>query len=107
MKIYKTAALVYGAGEPAYVFIDTIEYEGGLWLVPSWIEKPHEGYKTPERIVLMEKYLQAPPGIPADFVLGYPLSIEEGADQVPPEAITGPVVKNLPDTRVTIPKGIH
>jgi hypothetical protein len=52
MKIYKTAAYVITESEPGYVLIDTIEYEGKFWLVPMWVEKPLEGWKAPERLVL-------------------------------------------------------
>ena len=34
---------------------DTIEYAGGLWLVPSWINNPSTRKRTPIRIVRMDK----------------------------------------------------
>jgi hypothetical protein len=34
--------------------MDTIEFQGKLWLVPVWLESPTEGWKTPERIICLE-----------------------------------------------------
>ncbi len=115
MKIYKTAALVYDKRKPkvlGYVLIDTIEHEGKFWLVPSWIEKPLEGWKEPEQIILLDSlpHLKVSPdlSIPdSDFVLGYLIPTSELNDQnqipLPDEA----VVINSPDIQIPIPKGIH
>lgn len=33
--------------------MDTIEYQGKLWLVPKWYESPTEGWRMPERIICL------------------------------------------------------
>lgn len=113
MKIYKTASYIINEeGEPIVFTIDTIEFEGKLWLVPEWIEKPLEGWKSPKRIILLDAlpHQKVPPGspIPADFVLGYPRStafLKNG--QTPTQPTTEAVVIKNPDIRIPIPKGIH
>lgn len=34
--------------------IDTIEHEGGLWLVPKWLETPYPNMHRPARIIRMD-----------------------------------------------------
>ena len=51
MKIYSSLiSFVEDSGGMIYK-MDTIEYEGVFWLVPTWLEDPAEGRKRPERIV--------------------------------------------------------
>jgi hypothetical protein len=112
VRIYKTATYIYSEGEPVVKLIDTIEHEGKFWLVPDWIEKPLEGWKSPERIILLDvlPHQKVPPGspIPADFVLGYPRPTASFANgQTPIQSTAEPVVIESPDIRVPIPKGIH
>jgi hypothetical protein len=121
MKIYKTAALVYtkylpGDEKPTtegYTYIDTIEHEGKFWLVPGWIYNTNEGWKRPERIILLDSlpHIKIPPENPmsaeADFFLGYSIPITATYDDnllpLPIEA----VVINSPDIKETIPTGVH
>lgn len=35
--------------------IDSIEIDGGVWIVPKWLNYQAEGTKKPERIILMPK----------------------------------------------------
>jgi hypothetical protein len=35
--------------------IDTIEHEGGLWLVPMWLATPYPHMRKPVRIILTDK----------------------------------------------------
>lgn len=50
MKIMKTWLATHGAGG-AHQIMDTIEYEGSLWLVPEWLESTSKGWTTPIRII--------------------------------------------------------
>jgi len=52
MTITKTLAIVVGESQPR-VF-DTVEYEGKLWLVPSWIRSPIPGTSQPLRIMCLD-----------------------------------------------------
>lgn len=36
------------------VNVDTIEYDGGLWLVPRWLEGPSPAMKKPARLIRMD-----------------------------------------------------
>ena len=121
MRVYKTAALVYtkyveGDEKPTvegYTYFDTIEYEGKFWLVPDWIYNTNEGWKRPERLILLNSlpYMKIPPENPisaeADFLLGYPIPIiaidDHNLIPLPNEA----VVINFPDIKEIIPKGVH
>ena len=121
MKIYKTAVLVYtkylpGDEKPTtegYIFFDTIEHEGKLWLVPDWIYNTNEGWKRPERIILLNSlpHMKIPPENPisaeADFVLGYSIPITALDDHNLIPLPNGAVVINLPDIKETIPTGVH
>lgn len=70
----KKAALSF-AGESIIYAMDVIEYRDIAWLVPTWLEAPSAGYKTPERIVRLDAFPhQVTPGSPfGDFLLTQPL----------------------------------
>ena len=34
--------------------VDTLEHDGGLWLVPRWIGSPYPGMQRPLRIIRLE-----------------------------------------------------
>jgi hypothetical protein len=55
----------------------------------------------------MGKYHKATPGVPADFVLGFPIPITVVTGHVPIESTFEAVVIKSPDIKVSIPKGIH
>jgi len=119
MKIYKTAVLVYtkyieGDKAPTvegYTYIDTIEHEGKLWLVPSWTYNTNEGWKRPERIIcltqLPHKKVFPGDGVPADFVLEYPIPITVLDDHNLIPLPDGAKVIDYPDIKESIPKGVH
>jgi len=50
-KIFKTAV---PSDNGTIHTVDTIEYEGKLWLVPQWLDKPKEGLSRPARIIRMD-----------------------------------------------------
>jgi hypothetical protein len=83
---------------------DAIEYEGGLWLVPQWLEAPFEGYKIPARIIRFDtlkhhknKFLNF------DFQLQHtiPQAVLDG------QTSAGYEIREKPDIRFSIPKGVH
>ncbi len=51
MKILKT---LVGTDVGTIDKVDTIEHEGGLWLVPMWLEIPAEGRRKPMRIIRLD-----------------------------------------------------
>ncbi len=80
MKIYQTLVRFLEGGETTEV--DTIEYEGKLWLVPEWFYMPTEGVTIPARIIQLDslayQIVESPivdcPNV--DYVLNDPLSIK-------------------------------
>lgn len=55
---------------------DVIEYLGGLWLVPTWIDTPTEGVQSPARIIRMDTLRHqttAPSGFAAQYTLNDPM----------------------------------
>lgn len=34
--------------------VDVIEFEGGLWLVPQWLDNKAQGWTTPGRIIRLD-----------------------------------------------------
>lgn len=88
--------------------VDAIEVDGEIWLVPSWLEAPSEGWKKPARIICLStiKHQRYPPDAAGrEFLLTYPIpkSVLEGIR--PPKGEY--IVREDPDIRVPIPKGIH
>ncbi len=106
-KIYQT--LMYYEGENDILYIDTIEYDGKMWLVPRWLEAPSEGWKTPVRIILLDLlYHQViPSGVPADFLLKLPMPKDVFEGRIPKGSEDEFVVIERPDVKIPIPRGIH
>jgi hypothetical protein len=38
----------------AQLLVDTVEHDGGLWLVPGWLASPYPGMQRPARIIRMD-----------------------------------------------------
>ena len=51
MRILKT---MIGTDAGTLVKSDTIEHEGGLWIVPRWLVSPHEGVRRPAYIIRID-----------------------------------------------------
>ena len=88
---------------------DTIEYEGGLWLVPYWIENISEGYKSPVRIIRMDTLqFQRISGFgDSDFLLNDPIPKSVLDGQTHKQGSFSFVVVESPDIRVPIPSRNH
>ena len=84
---------------------DTIEYEGGLWLVPHWIENLSEQYQSPTRIIRMDKlkHQKISKNYPADYLLNEPMpqSILDGRAQTA-GGVSFEVVE-APNIRIPLP----
>jgi len=70
--------------------MDTIEYQGKMWLVPEWTVDRLEGLTRPTRIIcldLLPHQKITGEGVPADFVLsdGIPKSVCDGQIQTQQE----------------------
>lgn len=84
--------------------VDTIEHEGGVWLVPEWIELPGQGFQKPARIIRIDLgRLQAPEGMVFDYVLN---------DELPEAVLDGRTtegfeVQECPDIVFSHPSGAH
>lgn len=104
MIVYKTAVMLSNPGDNKIYYADTIEYEGKLWLVPTWLESPSLSYKLPERIVCIETLAHMKAGMPGvDYVLNNPIPRDVLYGQILPELKEKYVVKMRPDIRVSIP----
>ena len=70
-------------------FADTIEYEGGLWLVPAWSEPQADGLIYPNRIIRIDKLRHQKMTLGnlygADYVLNDPLPKGLFESQIPKE----------------------
>jgi len=83
---------------------DTIRHDGGLWLVPRWLESK-EGWRKPERIIRIDIYgsdLSGDGGGPG-FVLNHPLDREIWEGDLPPEFGGQYQIILKPDIKVPIP----
>jgi hypothetical protein len=99
-RIFKTAV---GAGNKILT-VDTIEHEGGLWLVPKWLVAPTEGWQKPARIiridVLAHQDLRPKMFGPHHIVLSEPIPIGVLDLSTPPEEARGLTVIDNPDIQI-------
>jgi len=102
MKIFKTAIEFEGAEFTAYM--DTIEYEGEFWLVPSWMEALWNGWRIPSRIVSLSRlrHTCTPGGRSGDFTLLLPGALFDLTETVDALQAHGYVVRERPDIRVDL-----
>lgn len=81
---------------------DAIEYEGHVWLVPSWLESPEGTHRLPERIVRLDSEMISSAGVPPDvrYTLNDPVPkpVLDGSALQP----SGYVVVELPNIRVQL-----
>lgn len=82
--------------------IDTIEYEGALWLVPEWIDTARKGWSRPARIVCLSllEHTPMPPESGCRFVVANPIPTAVLGGQVPPQSASQYVVVDLPEIEV-------
>ena len=110
MKILKT--LVFFSGDPELqgqiCAMDTIEFEGKMWLVPEWLDNREEGFSYPARIILLDTLPHEKSKSPLeDFLLTDPLPKAVFDGQVPPESELDYVVVERPDIQVRDRRALH
>jgi hypothetical protein len=108
MKVLKTMLFLSGTGKAVMFKADTIEYENKFWIVPTWLEAPSEGWKTPERIVCLNSLPHQKSSFgDADFLVNNPIPKDILYGQIPTQLKDKYVVIMHPDIKVLIQKGIH
>ena len=74
--------------------VDTIEYEGGTWLVPKWLDGPTTAFRKPARLVrvdlLSSHEIGGLGGVGRTQILSVPIpkSVLEGTESPADERIT-------------------
>jgi hypothetical protein len=69
----------------SFAIVDTIEFDGALWLVPKWIDDLPRGRSTPERIVLLDGLVRSNPH-PSEGTAQYVVS-----RSIPKAVLYGPI----------------
>ncbi len=109
-KIFKTGLIISGDPESrGKLFkMDTIEYEGKMWLVPEWIDMRTEGYSMPVRIVCLDTLRHQPSQTKSlDFLLNDPIPKAVLDGQIPPQSEADYLVLERPDIRVRDRRAFH
>lgn len=89
---------------------EAIEHDGGLWLVPKWLESPVEGVRRPARIIRMDSLPQTklPAGWEQDSAIATSIPTGVLNCETPPEKAHGFVVIDEPDIALPLgTRGIH
>jgi hypothetical protein len=96
MKILKTR--VASAGDNRIFSVDTIEHQGGLWLVPQWTGSTTAGVRRPMRIIRIDLLRYQKPGPKGyDYLLNDPVPIGILFGQPAPQETQGFLVITQPD----------
>jgi hypothetical protein len=98
MKIFKTMMTFSDDDDGTIHKMDTIEYQGKMWLVAGWLDCPREGWRIPARIICLNVLPHQKMKIAdADFVLthGIPKAVWNG--QIPSQPEDWYVVIERPD----------
>jgi len=71
-KIYK---VLVGLDDGGMSYCDGVEYDDIIWLVPRWIDRPQDGYRTPERMIRVDQFEHQifPPPSPIDIAMNEPV----------------------------------
>lgn len=105
-KIYETMAIVDGR----VAAIDTIEFQGGLWLVPMWLDQREQGWTSPEYIVRLDA-LAYDPVLAWPYRPNYWLNVPLPKDVYEGRAHSAPgqrfEVVHRPSLRIDVPTGLH
>jgi hypothetical protein len=104
MKIFKTWVHLYGDEKAGMCQVDTISYQGKLWLVPSWIDNRVAGLTMPARIICLDALpYERDPGAGCDFVLNESIPTAVFYGQIPPPPDSPYLVIESPDVRIPSP----
>ncbi len=87
------------------VLLDTIEHEGGLWLVTQWLENPSQGMRSPERIIGLDVLpYRATKLDGADYILSSGrIPVDVLASKIPQSKVADFVVIDLPQIYLKLP----
>jgi hypothetical protein len=102
-KILKTLVWIEGnAIEP----IDTIEFEGKLWLVPLWNDRKGQAKTQPKRLIRLDslEYQKEPPSSPYQFALSQKLPKSVFSDQFQQQEGESFEVLESPDIWLDLPR---
>lgn len=93
--IFKT--MMFLEGDLAIYEVDTIEFEGALWLVPEWLMSAKGEFSIPARIICLSVLQHS--GQAPQFSLAHPLprAVFEGRYPLPLEGVW--IVRERPDIR--------
>jgi hypothetical protein len=110
MTILTTAVAI--SGDPAFdgkiLKMDTIEHEGRMWLVTSWLVPRTGGLSKPERLICLDTLPHQKASMNGlDFVLNNPLPKAVTEGRVPSGLEALYVVIERPDIEVRHPRGFH
>ena len=102
MKIYKTTVAI--SGDPEYrgqvLRMDTIEYEGKMWLVAMWLDSPTGEFSMPERIICLDTLPHQTSGMKnVDFLLFDPIPKAVLDGHIPEESELEYVVIERPNLK--------
>jgi hypothetical protein len=101
VKIFKT--MIGFDDAPQLYQVDTIEYDGKMWLVPHWLDTLDKQWRMPVRIICLDSlaHQKLPPGSPyGDFSLSAPISRAVFDGQRQPQLGDGYVVIETPPIRL-------
>ncbi len=102
-QISKTLLSTYTEEEGSReMYVDTIEYDGHLWLVPEWLDNQDEGTTTPVRIVrpIRQGFVKTRPSETADYHLTDPIPKGVLSGLIPPESEHAFLVIEHPRIRI-------
>jgi hypothetical protein len=98
MRIFQTLLAI---GDDGYVYrMDTIEYEGRVWLVPAWLESRATGGRKPERMICLDNLPHQridPQDSPVDSPIHFRL-----VDPIPKTVLEGRVPPGLESVYVVL-----
>ena len=103
MQIFKTTVTFIDLDALGFrVDVDTIEYEGKLWLVPEWNDTTDGVWTKPTRIICLEKLplRKNDPVLSADYELECPMTKAILGGHVPQESTLVFVIVENPDIEI-------
>jgi hypothetical protein len=107
MKVYK---VLVGFDDSGGIFTcDAVEHEGGMWLVPMWLEEPATRSRRPLRIVRMDTlpHQKMPANWQQDFVLNEPMPRAVFEGRVPQGQEAKYVVIEAPEISLPIDRRLN
>ena len=106
MKIYK-ATVVVAADVHNICIMDVIEYAGGFWLVPEWLDNPVRKVTKPLRIVSLATLPHQRGNSSPQFVVNDPVPKYVFDGRVPPQEANKYVVVEAPDILIRREPHLH